>query len=375
MNRKSTYSYFFILVILTFSLSLNSFAQNLSFKFDHLSTDQGLSSGAVEYVYKDSKGYMWIGTRDGLNRYNGYTFTIFKYDPNDDGSISGNSITSIVEDEHGKIWIGTLNNGISVYDWSTEAFSRYRNDHDDLQLLSDNRIHKILIDEENNILVATGGGLDLYNWESDSFEHIVRNSDELKDFNSKSVHAIIQESPGLFWIRPDFGGVELFDLKNRSFERFMFNDFNNLIVNRLKPLFKDSNGFLWVGTGGNGVYRLDRHNSLMTHFKFDPSVKKLNSNIITAFYEDEQNRLWIGTDGGGVNVYNPQTDTFSYINKNIYKENGLSSDVILDIYEDNAGIVWISTFGGGINILSKNKSKFTLHRQSAEANSLSSNSL
>ena len=371
---KMRLSYLYILVILNFLLSQNSFAQNFDFKFDHLSTDHGLSSGAVECVFKDSKGYMWIGTRDGLNRYDGYTFTVFKYDSND-GSISGNSITTIVEDAEGKIWIGTLNNGISVFDWNTETFSHYKNGYSGSQPLSDNRIHKILIDEENNILVATGGGLDLYNRNSNSFEHIERSSDELKDFSSKSIHSIIQESPGFFWVRPDFGGVELFDLKNRSFERFVFDDFDKLIVNRLKPLFKDSNGLLWIGTGGNGVYRFDRHNNLFKHFKYDPSVNKLNSNIITSFYEDNQNRIWIGTDGGGINIYNPKTDTFSHINKNIYKEESLSSDVILDIYEDNSEILWISTFGGGVNVFSKNKSKFKLFRQSVEINSLSNNSV
>ncbi|MDH5474292.1 MAG: ATP-binding protein [Cyclobacteriaceae bacterium] len=375
-KQKSIHLYLlFIYVVLAILWPIDSYSQNSSIKFDHLSTDQGLSSGAVECVYKDSKGYMWIGTRDGLNRFNGYTFTIFKHDNKDDASISGNNITSIVEDKQGRIWVGTLDDGISVFDWETEIFTNYKHNQKDTQSIADNRIHKILIDEENNVLVATGGGLDIYDRKSDSFEHIKRTSEELKGYNSKSVHSIIQDAPGFFWVRPDFGGVELFDLKNKTFEKFEFDDFNNLIVNRLKPLYKDSKGFLWVGTGVNGVYRVDRQHHLIKHFTFNPANNGLNSNIITSFYEDDQNRIWIGTDGGGINIYNTQTDSFSYIKKNIYINTSLSSDVILEFYEDDSDILWVSTFGGGLNIYRKNKSKFNLYQQSIEESSLSNNSV
>jgi len=360
MIRKLTY--FLVLVLLALPLTNQVNGQNLDLKFDQLSTDQGLSSGTVECSFKDSKGYMWFGTRDGLNRYDGYNATIYKPHPKDTSAISGNIITSITEDADGRIWVSTLNNGISIFDWRTETFSHYKHDINNPSSIANNRVLKIFIDEENNVLIATIGGLDIYNWETDSFDHIEWNTNAPTSLNSNSVYSIIQDAPGFFWIGTHSGSIELFDLKNKTFERFTYNE-NIAVVNRRKPLFKDSKGYIWVGTAEEGAYRLDREKKSFTHFEFDPVVYGVNANIIVTFYEDENNNIWLGSDGEGIHVYHPTTNSFTRIIRNNFRKESLSSNVILDIYKDNSNTVWVGTFEGGVNVYNKIQSKFKLYQK------------
>src|ERR1035437_6025576 len=143
-------------------LSLHVASQDL--KFDHITTDNGLSQGTVNCVYQDSKGFIWIGTDDGLNLYDAYSFKVYKNNPDDSLSISGNVITDIEEDKNGNLWIGTRSNGLNFYHRNTDKFTRFQCDPSNPAALSANNIKQLYLDKQGNVIVATlGGGLDVIN--------------------------------------------------------------------------------------------------------------------------------------------------------------------------------------------------------------------
>ena len=373
----SRYYFFWILLLWGFFHITTSYSQELSIEFEHLTTDQGLSTGTVNCVFRDSRGFIWFGTLDGLNRFDGYQFKVFKNDPLDETSLSGNRITTISEDKSGNIWIGTQNNGISLFDWQTEKFKRLKYDPDDPLSLSSNEVRKIAITHEGTILVATiGGGLNLFDPVTGQFTRFKNDTGNSQSISNNDVFDIAQEEAEKFWIATNSGGIDLFDLSTGKFKQHIYDYSYQGNVNR-KPIFKDSKGILWIGTDGYGLYQYDIRKDAFTHMEHDPlRTKGLNFNIITTFHEDQAGRIWIGTDGGGVNVYDPEKGSFAYIQNDLLVDKSISSNAIYDIYEDSSGVIWVATFRGGVNVYSTYRSKFEKYTQiPGNKNSLSFSSV
>ncbi len=348
--------------------------QNLNIGFDHITTDEGLSTGTVNCIFKDSKGFIWIGTADGLNRYNAYNIEVFKYNPKDPNSIGGNVITSIAEDKDGRIWVATRNKGISIYDWSTTQFTQLKHDAQDSRSLPSDEIKFVFRDSQDRMIVGTiGAGLCLYNPKENNFEIFRHDPDDESSISNNAIHDIIEDSPGKFWLGCNSGAVDYFDMASNRSIRYVYNDNYKLNVNR-KPILKDRSGNIWVGTDGNGIYILDPVTGKFTRMTRESSG--LTHNIITFLYEHENGQIWIGTDGTGINIYDPLSKSFQYIRSNPFDERSLSSDAVYDLYEDNSGLFWVSTFRGGVNLYSPYKSKFRHYKKiPGDENSLSFNSV
>ncbi|MFT4736729.1 MAG: methyl-accepting chemotaxis protein/ligand-binding sensor domain-containing protein [Cyclobacteriaceae bacterium] len=345
-------------------------AQDLPRKFRQLTTEQGLSTGTVNTVLKDSKGFVWIGTINGLNRYDGYNVSTFKSDPQSSNSISGNIIKCMVEAPDGKIWVGTRNNGINIFDWETDSFSLLPESGNELP----KSINKIFFINDKEALIATQGqGLCVYNLETGTSTCMTASGTDTRSISNDYVFDIKEDAYGNHWISTHSGKIDLFNNKTKRFTQFVYNpDYAALSTTR-KPLLFDKEGQLWIGTDGDGVYVL---NSDQTSFKRYSVGNGLSNNIITCLYQDPTGRIFIGTDGNGIDVFNPKNQSFTKIQKNDFDPESLSSDAIYDIYEDNTGVLWISTFRGGVNIASRKRSTFTLHRKEpGNANSLSFNSV
>jgi len=357
-------------------LTIEGIAQQNTLKFTQLSTDQGLSTGTVNTVFKDSKGYIWIGTLDGLNRYDGYDIVVYKNDPKDSLSICGNSITTIAEDTDGQIWIGTKSNGISIFNWETGTFTHLKPDGKESSL-SSTYVRKILIDEQNRILVATsGGGLDIYDSESNDFDHFRFDPSNPQSIGSNTIFSILEDVPGKFWLGTQSNGIDYFDFDKKKFTHHTYENSPLTARSNRKPLLKDSNGNLWVGTDGDGMYRYDIQNESFELYAPGLQEGGLLSGIVTAFYQTNDGKIYVGTDGKGINVLDPKTNNFTYIQGNLIDQSSLSSDAIYDFYQDDSDVLWVSTFRGGVNVYSKYRSKFQLFQQIPfNDNSLSFNSV
>ncbi|MCR9251298.1 MAG: methyl-accepting chemotaxis protein [bacterium] len=373
MNRPANFFKLWsaLLTIIFITVFHTSKSQNLSIGFDHITTDNGLSTGTVNCIFKDKKGYVWIGTVDGLNRYNAYEIEVFKNDPKNDQSIAGNVITSIAEDADGRIWITTRNKGISIFDWQTESFTNLNAKNSNLPV---DEIKFAHVDSRSDVLIGTiGGGLARYDKLKNEFELFQHDSTNRSSISSNAIHSILEDQPGKYWLGCNSGAVDYFDIDSNTSKRYVYNENYNLNVNR-KELLKDQNNMIWVGTDGNGIYKLNPTTEEFTRLIKENSG--LTHNIITFLFERENGQIWIGTDGEGINIYDPIADSFQYIKSNTFDANSLSSNAVYDLYKDDSGLFWISTFRGGVNMYSPFKSKFRHFKNiPGNDNSLSFNSV
>ncbi|MBN2347982.1 MAG: hypothetical protein JXJ22_04045 [Bacteroidales bacterium] len=347
-----------VIIILLLLISRISITNDI--KFDHITSNDGLSSNTLSCIFQDSRGFIWFGTNAGLNRYDGYSIKEYKHDPDDSLSLVSNVIITIAEDDEGNLWIGTRGHGMSKFDRNTEKFIPFINLPDQPEGISNNLVKKILFDSHQNLWIGTWGGLDLYQKETNTFKHLRHNKDDKNSLYNNIVHSILEDSDGNLWIGTDGAGLNLYNREKKNFEFIPNNSGNDNFVGGFfdKPLFEDRKGNIWIGAEGEGLYRFDKKTRIFSLYRYLPDLKGLNNGIITSFFEDEFGNIWLGTDGGGINIFNPVSETFEYIMYDSKIANGISTDAIYCIYQDRAGTIWIGTYSGGVNYYNKVKYKF-----------------
>jgi len=377
------------LIILFFSSNL--IAQEKNIRFERISLEEGLSQSIVFSIIQDSKGFMWFGTEDGLNRYDGYRFTIFKPDPEDPNSISHNIITSIFEDHFGVIWIGTNGGGLNRYNQEEESFVTFQNIPNDPNSLSHNNVSTIYEDRLGNLWIGSlVGGLNRFNRETESFIHYQNNPSDPISLSSNTISSIYEDRFNYLWIGTGGGGLNRLVPSNSEGSEVTFiryqndsDDPNSLSSNNVTSIYEDRSGVLWIGTGGGGLNKLvpsDRVRSEVSFIRYqnDPNDPlSLSHNNVTAFFEDHLYSLWIGTNGGGLNQLVPSNSegsevTFIRYQHNPNNMNSIGSNNVLSIYEDLSGILWIGTYGIGISKYDRRKSRFVHYMSDPnDSNSLS----
>ncbi|MEM6643053.1 MAG: two-component regulator propeller domain-containing protein [Bacteroidota bacterium] len=322
--------------------------------FEILDIEDGLSSNTVNCVFEDSRGYTWIGSFEGLDRYDAYTVTSFNSQSKELEELLGQNITSIAEDSFGEIWIGTRGAGIFIYSWELGAFRQLGPEHD----LPEGRILFIKPTADGRMLVSINKvGLGLYDFDKEKFTLHKPDPRNPVAISSSVVLSAVQENENEFWLGANGNTVELFNVQSGNAQIFSFDDSPDEQTGMHKPLLKAKDGDLWIGTSGKGLYRFDINAKRFT--RYDAASSSLSSNLITTLYEDATGTLYIGTDGGGISVLDFQRQDWSYINYSP-SPGALNSNAVYDIYKDSEGRIWISTVRGGINIYSPYKTKFGL---------------
>ena len=367
-----------------------NFAPGSIIQFEHLNIEDGLSQNAGLAIFQDSRGYLWIGTQDGLNRYDGYTFKVFKHDPDDPNSISHNGILSIAEDKDGSLWIGTWGGGLNRYDPSTEKFTRYLNDPNDLSSLSEETVTSIKLDSKGSLWVGTLGGLELYDPETDGFEHIKNNPDDSNSLSSNAISAIFEDSKGQLWIGTGANGVEgsglyRIDPSTGKITRYQHDKSNpeSLASNNISSIVEAPDGTLWIATGGfslhgGGLDQFDPRTGKAKHFTYNPENEhSLSENDLMGLWLDPNGMLWIGAWSSGLNRMSlSDPGNFTRYQNDPYFPGSLSGNEVWTLYQDRSGILWIGTSHSGINKLSANRGQFSLYRNSpTNPTSLSSNAI
>jgi two-component system, sensor histidine kinase ChiS len=334
-------------------------------RFEHLNLDEGLSQSVVLDIVQDRYGFLWLATQDGLNRYDGYQFKIFKANPDDPRSLSDSFVLSLLEDDAGYIWVGTNAGGLNRYDPRTEQFSHYLHDPDDPHSLSHNTVPDILQDRHGRIWVGTNSGLNLLDPESGQFSHYFHNPDDPHSLVSNQVQALLEADDGTLWVGTSSGIDALgSDGRFRHYEAPFTCD-----------LFQDRQGVIWAGTMGGGLGQIDPAGGAIHFYTHDPDDSfSLSHNDAHAVYEDSEGRLWVGTVGGGLHIFDRENGRFLAYRHNPFEPDSLNNDQIWSIFQDEAGILWFGTFGGGLNKYDPHKYKFDLYRsRPGDINSLSNN--
>jgi ligand-binding sensor domain-containing protein/signal transduction histidine kinase len=330
-------------------------AQVSDIRFNNLSTKQGLSHASVFCILQDSKGYIWFGTKYGLNLYDGYDVQTFG---KKDG-MSSEYIQALYEDKAGFIWIGTFDGGLNRYDRKTGKFTIYKNESKKPTSISSNNIYAIFQDNQSNLWIGTfGGGLCKFNYQTQTFRTYQKEANNPTSLNHNDVFSILQGSGGYLWLGTYGGGLCRFDPATEQFRTYLYNpsDPTSLASDDVYSLYEDKAHHLWIGTYGGGLCRFDRKTNQFTTFRHDPeNPRSLSSNYVVAIQEDAIGSLWVATTkGGGLNRFDPATEQFTVYRNNAFDASSLAGDDLNALCLDRAGSMWIGTDGGGV-------SKFETH--------------
>lgn len=403
-------------------------------EFDHYTTNDGLSFGFSNCVLQDSKGFIWIGTSRGLNRFDGVSFKTYLFDSKDSTSISGNAVFAIIEDTLKNMWLAT-NKSLNLYNRQKDNFSkksfhvkdtlynnlsmtgcfidskgyiwfgtynqsifrfklynnpqiysnvidaeRYVLDEEDVSYLNKSTVFSFVEDKEHKIWVAGfGNKLFYFDEKIRSFIPIEINHPEAKNFNDKQ-KAMIQDRDGDFLITIDFNGLLVWDRKKNKFNLYTPNGTETgPNDNLLFGITEASDGLIWIGardTGGLNIF--NKKTGKFRYFVTDPSNPfSIATNSLVCFYEDKSGTMWIGTGSGkGLDKYCPYKKKFQRYFYNANNPEGINSNNILCFAESKSGDIWIGTDGQGLNKLNRNTGKFKHYvNNPSDRNSLSSNAI
>ncbi|MBC5631125.1 histidine kinase [Clostridium sp. NSJ-6] len=354
------------LFICVFSNNVYSSNKYGNINFQSITIDDGLSQSLAEYIYQDSLGYIWIGTNDGLNRYNGNEFKVYKNIKNDENTISNNMISSLVEDSDKNLWIGT-DGGLNKMNLNTGEITRYLVSEED-KLYSNTVVDELLIDSKGRLWVCTINGLNLYDSENDNFIKVA--SDYLEN---KGIQDIIEDGEGNIWVSTR-DGLFKYNHEKKSVESFYHdeNDKNTISENNIFSLHY-SNNELWIGTktGGLNIMNLKDY-SIKKYVHDSNNPKSIPSNLIRDIIRDKDGNIWLATDQG-LASFDEKNETFYTYKKNTDKYS-ICDDNVINLYQDNLGVIWVGTFGGVSKFFPNND--FRVYRNDpTDNNSLSSSSV
>jgi ligand-binding sensor domain-containing protein len=365
-----------LILIIFFCFNLN-FAQTNKLKFHRLPT--GISSNFVTSIYQDKHGFMWFGTNNGLNRFDGYNFTVFEHNPADPNSIAKSAIIHIYEDNNGGLWLCTEGRGLNYFDRKTGKFKLYVAGNDDTHLGS-SIVRAAKEDDQGFLWIAHSNGLDSYHFKTGKFAHYTIAQPEA-NYQGGDTQTILDITPNYIWLTTVKGGLARFDKKTKKFTHFTQGN-TGLKENFIRASCKSKQkGKYWLGYRSNGIALISIVNDqiiIEKQYANEPqNPQSIIGNDIKSLCEDSEGNLWIGAENAGVSVLNPQTGIAKNYQHHNNDEFSLANNSPWAIYEDSFQNVWIGTFNQGVNVVyNKYYSKFEhFFQKGGEVNSLVNNNV
>jgi len=357
---------FFILSI--FLITSNGIPQNQNLKFKSLSSDDGLSQNFVSCIIQDQKGFMWFGTKDGLNRYDGHAFIVYQHDPFDTTTISDNFITALLEDTRGYIWVGTLNGGLNIFDRETETFHRIHYTSNVLKTSEVDEIKSLVEDSQGNIWFGTRGEgvFKISLKKKDSFEitykQFISNPAQSGSLSSNIVSTLFFDSKGLLWVST-LTGLDKFDFKTEKFIHYDIKTRNpeappNYFDGTVYSICETRNGDLWLGSL-SGLVKFNRQNGNYKIFPNRYEVFRYGWGSVMQIVEDSSGILWLATPAELMS-FDPKNNLYNYIRNDPSDQYSISYNSISSLFIDRTGILWVGTAGMGINIYDPKVNRFSI---------------
>lgn len=397
--HKNTLVY--VLIILVFYSYVNLQAQTNALTFKHISYKEGLSQSPIFSMIQDRKGFVWIGTSDGLLRYDGYEFKTYQHDDSNDRSISTNRIQSIFEDSKARLWIGTANGGLNLFDRKTETFQAIAGAK---ETISTDYITSFLEDSKGKLWVTTLRGLKIIDAKAKRLKSVHALQKHKGIFSGKT-WSLFQDEHKAVWVGLNFGlakfdvksnkvltlpvvlendkalmesrilvirgdnegnvlfgteksGLFIYDIKSNSCVNYRHDDsdLNSLPSNGIKDILINADQTIWIATR-EGLAVLDQNRKTLTNYKHNISEpNSLSYNLLWHFMKDKAGNIWIGNFAGGIDIYYPGNSNFINIGERVGNEKlGLNNPVVTSIIEDVNNALWIGTNGGGLNYADRKK--------------------
>ena len=351
MMRHSALVIFFLVAL------CEAVAQHDDYNFINLNSKNGLSSNSVHVILKDRFGYMWFATEDGLNKFDGVNFTVYRHNNNDSSSIGAGTVTAMKEDSLGNLWVGA-GNTLSLYERRKNSFINYK--------MPAGVIRSLCIDHTGNMWIGTYTGLYILEKESGKLKNYPFNQDKANQLMVDAVISVFEDSRNRIWIATN-SGLYLSSASRDFFKRFVpvKGDPTSFPDMTTRSIVEDFHGNIWFGTVDNGLCRLlpdGKSFRTFRHSADDPAT--LSSDRIFALAVDNEGKFWVGTEDG-LNIFDPQTYKVVRINSDQRNRYSFTGKSIRSIFIDRDGTHWIGTYRSGVNKYDKNLAFFNL-RQSNE---------
>lgn len=327
--------------------------------FSYISINEGLSQSTVFSIDQDKRGNMWFATYDGVNKYDGYAFTVYQHNEDDPNSIA-NDISRIVKtDSQGRVWIGTRD-GLSRYDEEKDIFQNffYEKNGKHLQV---NGIEEI---SPEQLLISTPEGLIMFDIKESKFI-----DDSFSTAMHKTIASTLYKQDDQIYIGTSTDGLYTYSITQKTFEKVI----PILGTKQIQAILQQSPTRIWVATEGAGLFLINPKTKEIKNYLHSPSnPKSISSNYIRSLAMDSQNRLWIGTFND-LNIYHEGTDSFASYSSNPVENGSLSQRSVRSIFMDSQGGMWLGTYFGGLNYYHPIRNRFKNIRNIPYKNSLSDN--
>ncbi len=352
------------------------YSQTKPVKFRHLTTSDGLSQNRIFDIVQDHDGFIWIGTEDGLNRYDGYNFEIFKRIPGDTSSLADNFAIALHVSKDGTLWSGGNFGGLSKYDAESKSFTSYSHIHSNPYSISDNNIISLSEDEKGNLWIGTvNGGFDYMFVDENKFIHMQNMLPKDYPLKEDVISFIHQDQSGHLWVGAD-NKVHYFNIEYNE------NNIPQLQPVRLKnqnigvyalSIEEDSSGRIWIGTAKKGILKFDRESLALEPVRFKNENSAIDLMNIEAMESDANGNLWFGGRDRAINTNTLRGDqsflfkldlSTGHVKKYSHEAkdaNSLSSNLVLSLFSDKTGVLWIGTNLGGVNIYDESVTKFSIY--------------
>ena len=404
-----------VFITATFIWLLTS-ASTVTMTFRKYQVNDGLSENSVQCILQDKQGFMWFGTKDGLNKYNGYEFKVFKHDPEDPHSIGNNFIRSIYQDEYENIWVGTDNriyilnsktetftlfdiktdNGVSinsaitsiiaedsktiwigtmtqgvfVYDILNGNLTQYLKGNDKHTLHS-NLIWRIFKDASNTIWIGTRNGLSRYYKETNSF--VTYGSREKQEFiEDPEILSIYEDSDGDIWLGTWSGGLIKYNKSTNNFQHY-FSRTAETYITHIRAILEYRKNELLIGSD-DGLFLLNKTTGRYQRIDDQRDPNSLSDQNVYAIFKDKENGFWIGTYFGGINYLSANSSIIEHYYPS-YKNSSLSGKAVSQFCEDDEGNLWIATEDGGLNYFNTQSKTFKTYLSGEKGKFLSYHNL
>ena len=318
------------------------------YHFEHLTSDMGLSQGNVLAIARDYKGFLWLGTEDGLCKFDGYSFKTYRNNPNDPYSLANNMIFNVREDRQKRLWVITRN-GFHLYDRLKDRFIHYKFLGEG-SFLNNQYISDFLFESDSTAWVTSVFGLVKYNFSTHKIENRLEDFKDIQLIKGIDIHAIHEDTHHNFWVVGNKGCFKV-DFKRKCVVKIIFTTENGQVLQTgASDFYEDRNGEFWIATTGQGIFILDNENRIL--HRLNTKSSNLSNDDLNFIRPDSDHNIWIGTNSG-LNIIHSQhilNHTYTCVNlrHTYYDQYSILSDIVTAFYLDNEGRVWIgSSIWGG----------------------------
>ena len=335
------------------------YSQPKFLQFTHLTTDDGLSSSIATSILQDHKGFIWIGTPNGLNRYDGFNFVVYKKNSTDSTSLYDNVVNTMFEDQKMNLFIGT-EKGLCLYDREKDRFLNYMLDKPSPLRGIECSVNEMDEDSLGNLWLATSVGLIYFNRIINQIIQFTHDPNDPESLSNDNVEDVLIDRNNRLWVATR-KGLNLFLPETGTFKHISRAESNadDLLNTVFMNMIEDREGNLWFGST-EGLYCLKYNTKAITenliHYQHDvQDNSSLSINLVTSLYVDNIGDLWIGTDNGGINLFDREKQSFRQYRKDEYDPQSLNNETIRAICQDRTGNLWFGTYTGGLNVAIKNR--------------------